>query len=298
MVNLASRHGALVLAGNTLAHNQVADSEIQELARILRNCKVPVLLLPGQLDPYSPDSPYRNRNLFGGSIHILQENVPMELEDCKFFSAPWKNPNTFSSPKIPGRTSDCANVLVACCSNHEALPQWGDFDQITLGGSMQPAQEGTTSWSGSIEPLSFDDQVGKVFFTTVGPNLQTVYQSRSVGQSRWRLFQESVKDFDALNTRLESLENPQDTVVSIRLRGSVSESRSLEISQRLEILRARFLGYTVDDATQLQLDAEEDAYDNRLLHLIRENLQGNTDMRDAVLLLRRLANQHVQSESS
>jgi hypothetical protein len=61
----------IVLAGNTLASNQVAMAQVFELAAVLATSPVPVYLVPGELDPLTEDSPYRRTETFRAPVQIV-----------------------------------------------------------------------------------------------------------------------------------------------------------------------------------------------------------------------------------
>ena len=143
---------------------------------------------------------------------------------------------------------------------------------------------GNAHWSGTPEPLNYGDTVGKVLQVSLG---SSTVSNKSVGVTRWKEVHLSVKDLPSIESKL-NLDNPAETVVKLRLEGSITESAALDLKATLAGLRPRFLHLEVLDQTHLYDDLTEDCYDNRLLTLMRQHLLRKTETKEARVKLRRL----------
>ena len=62
--------GALLIAGDFFDHGRVSDATLEAVTGALREVRAPVVILPGNHDPFMPGSPY-DRADFGASVHVL-----------------------------------------------------------------------------------------------------------------------------------------------------------------------------------------------------------------------------------
>ena len=62
----------VILAGDTFDHNRQAAWVVEEVSEVMAEAGVPIVILPGNHDPLTPDSVYR-REEFGnaGNVHVL-----------------------------------------------------------------------------------------------------------------------------------------------------------------------------------------------------------------------------------
>jgi DNA repair exonuclease SbcCD nuclease subunit len=78
VVAAARRAGAdlLLLAGDVFEHNRLPQALVDAAARLLAEAECPVVLLPGNHDPLTPDSPYRRGVAEPPHVHVLGLPAP------------------------------------------------------------------------------------------------------------------------------------------------------------------------------------------------------------------------------
>ncbi|MFC1895057.1 exonuclease SbcCD subunit D [Thermodesulfobacteriota bacterium] len=77
-VELAHEHSAdlMIIAGDLFDHNRVSGPLVGTTGALLECAAIPVVILPGNHDPYMEESIYgRNRSLFPDNVHIIREEV-------------------------------------------------------------------------------------------------------------------------------------------------------------------------------------------------------------------------------
>jgi DNA repair exonuclease SbcCD nuclease subunit len=62
----------MILAGDIFDHNRVPLAQLDKVARLLDDARVPIIILPGNHDPITPDSVYRRGGLADvPNVHVL-----------------------------------------------------------------------------------------------------------------------------------------------------------------------------------------------------------------------------------
>ena len=68
----AQQADLVILAGDTFDHNRQRARVLEEVSEVMADAGLPIVILPGNHDPLTPDSVYR-RSEFGnaGNVHVL-----------------------------------------------------------------------------------------------------------------------------------------------------------------------------------------------------------------------------------
>lgn len=68
----AEQADLVILAGDTFDHNRQGAGFLDEVSGVLAECGLPVVILPGNHDPLTPDSVYRRSGFtHTGNVHVL-----------------------------------------------------------------------------------------------------------------------------------------------------------------------------------------------------------------------------------
>ncbi len=157
LLALASRERAdfLLLAGNTLADNRIGHRDLLELVALLNTSVVPIYILPGLTDPYTPDSPYARRaDQFKPPIHILTERKPVTIAGLTLLPFPVRTRSGKQDWNV-----DCEADLGVACASPPACPQ--GLKYIAMGGNPIRVDHSHAHWSGAPEGYGFGHGVGQ-----------------------------------------------------------------------------------------------------------------------------------------
>jgi DNA repair exonuclease SbcCD nuclease subunit len=261
---------AILLSGNTLADNRISEDELIQLSEILSPSAVPVYILPGITDPYTPDSPYRTRpELFGGAIQILSRPGPLSLGSDVTL---WAYPVLLRGGQ--DQWDGGKGIAVACVPEASPLADKG-FAYLALGGRTHREEE---HWPGSPEPTGYGDLQGRVNVLSVEPSGQIRMTTQKTGQLHWSERTESAKDVRA---KLEGVANPDSTLLKLTVRGALSEADHLELEQALREARLRFFHLDITNNSTIR-ESAEDRYQNFLLQVLARNLKAQEAVDTAV----------------
>lgn len=267
LLGLAASEGVecILLAGNTLADNRLAHRDLMELLSILGTSPCPVGLLPGLTDPFTADSPYRQRpDLFPAPLHVLSERRPWTVGNTTIYPEPVLHRNV-AGPLFAGVPPE--GLGVACRPPGEALPE---LAYLAMGGSLTPASEGTARWPGTPEVLQAGLEPGAALVVTLTPGKPARVRPKPIGQLSWLSWSRTVTDPGALAAELEGLENPLTTLLDLTLEGSLSQDDWITLLDLLESRRGRFHDLRVE--RKVQLREEQRLYRNPLLAGVADRL--------------------------
>jgi DNA repair exonuclease SbcCD nuclease subunit len=295
---LARREGvdAIIIAGNLLADNRVGEETIGELTESLKASTVPVYILPGCLDPITPDSPYLKwHRLFSGPLEVLRKAEAVEIDGkgtlypCPVSTrTPRHDPTSWiltresPLPRIgivntgPDRSHGSGLRLPSDCARERGL------DCVLAGGKTCRTEKEQVFYSGSPEPLDFDDCQGEVtVMEWSGGQRQSTF--KRVASTRWVEATEEVRDIAelaSLSDRLAVQDDRLNTLLRLTLVGRLG-LESLPVLKNLEdTLRASYRHLEFRD--QVSLDLEKmPSFQNPLIKRVTENL-AETACRESV----------------
>lgn len=269
LLGLAASEGVecILLAGNTLADNRLAHRDLMELVSILGTSPCPVGLLPGLTDPFTADSPYRQRpDLFPAPLHVLSERKPWTVGKAVIYPEPVLHRNV-AGPLLDWVPAEGLRIGVACRAPGAELPE---LDYVAMGGSPTPASEGSARWPGTPEVLQAGLEPGAALVVTLAAGKPPRVRPKPVGQLTWLSWNRTVTDPAALAAELEGLENPLTTLLDLTLEGSLSQDDWITLLDLLESRRGRFHDLRVE--RRVQLRQEQPLYGNPLLAGVADRL--------------------------
>jgi hypothetical protein len=287
-ISLARRERAeaIIFAGNTLADNRISPNQLKELSATLSGSSIPVYILPGQTDPYTPDSPFRLQpGLFKPPIHILTDARPLNVQGSALRLYPFpvrsRNNNAWLPPDdwIPPRSETAEiRVGVACLPYPDrayGLQQVHarHLDYVAAGGSLVSAGTGSVRWSGTLEPATFGAPPGHALAVTIhrpggNPEVQPISTSRLT----WLDWTRAVDRVQPLTAELEAVKNPNSVLLRLTLNGALELDAVTELREATERLRARFFHLQVMNNVLLAT-AEEEPFQNPLLRAMANKLR-------------------------
>ncbi|MCE7875424.1 hypothetical protein DYH09_34365, partial [bacterium CPR1] len=202
---------AVILAGNTLADNRVTKNDLKSLARALMSSPVPVFLLPGITDPYTPDSPFRrHQELFGPPVQILHDSEPVGIPGAILYPMPVRSRREAPSFVIPPRSPDSSLRVGIACSRE--APDVLDLDYLALGGRAQHEAGERLAWPGAPESVEFGHGRGRALLVTLVEGAAPQLKSMFIGRFHWFDRELNLKSTGKLREELEGLKEPTTVV--------------------------------------------------------------------------------------
>jgi DNA repair exonuclease SbcCD nuclease subunit len=315
---LARAHAvdAVVVAGDVFDDNGVGGDTLQQTRDALEAFgDVPVILLPGNHDPATPDSALRRLDQPRAGVHVALTREPIELPGLTVFPCPLTARHEYEDPAawLPAQSGrDTVRVVVAHGGaltfgeskdapnriDVESIVQRG-YDYVALGDWHGLFQVAPRAWySGAHEGTRFKEKrPGHVLLVEVdAPGAVPRVEAIGVARSRW--LQHDVDLFDdadvgTLEAWFEALEEKSWTLIELTLRGQLSlagharlEALLADFDSRLACLRVDgdtvSVAPTPDDLTALSAEG----YLGRAIDVLQAG--GAREDTDALRLLYRL----------
>ncbi|MBI3989819.1 MAG: DNA repair exonuclease [candidate division NC10 bacterium] len=277
VVNLARERDAqfILLAGDTFEDNQVADSLVHQVLRVLSDAApLSVFILPGNHDHLGPGSIYARRPFqnLPTNVQVIRKavSIPIPGTDAVLLPAPVCQKRSALDPTahLPNSPKEgMIRIGVAHGSLRiEGKYQPDDFP-ITLDAAHRAsldylalghwhsfyAHDGRTVYPGTPEPTGFDErESGTAALVTIeGPGAVPKVERMKTGVLRWESWEEQVKEpsdpiLRTLRRRVEALPDPAKTLLRLRLKGWLGPDGKAVIEDFGAWIRARLLFLDLD----------------------------------------------------
>lgn len=280
---------AFLIAGDLFEDNQVDQSLVEEVVSLFESSSpLPILILPGNHDPYSgPDSVW-DRPIFQSAsahIHVFRDVSSFALKGGHILAAPLQQKVSTLDPSLAldEWVSALPEKEVKIGVTHGALAvpgkhQANDFpialdaasraglDYLALGHwhQWQVYDDGRIVMPGTPEPDDFgQDRAGSVALVRLGaagesPEVEPI----AVGKLRWHRMEYSLGQVEESRTRIHSLlehvgATIEHSIVRVHLTGAVEdevrEGEKKWLSQKL----AGVFALQIRDDSQTRLSAAE-----------------------------------------
>jgi DNA repair protein SbcD/Mre11 len=286
----------VLIAGDLFEHDRVTPDTIELLKQQFEGLgAIPVLISPGNHDPYTHGSPYHDEP-WPENVHLFREEEfrSIEFPDLGVrvtgygFNRANLAERTFA--RLPALSPDLVNIVLAHGSDVTHAPagkmQYAPFAIAELAGKnvrycalghyhqqhrLPNAIDQTEAWYAGIpEGRGWDEEgsCGYLLGTIEGEQVQV--QSRVSGQYPLRTL---VIDCDGFSTREQIVEAlsaergrhfDSNTILRIRLTGTVDPRMDLSIPELTERLSGEVLHAVWDDQTQPALDFQTIACEKTL----------------------------------
>ena len=236
---------ALFLLGNTLADNRISHHDIHEVANTLSRSEVPVYVLPGSKDPYTPDSPYRYMgDGFTGKVSILGRSKPFKIEGYTFYPCPVRSRDQqFESDFDLIKTTPEENsvALVSHVDDPmnfplEALDK--GLSGALCGGQFESFAKGNILTAGCSENTDFDQPDASVGLVDIDGPIFTL-QPKKMNRIIWQEFEYHSAALQSFPDDIGKLSNLDSTLLKVKVRGDLPVEDFLEVEAILEQVEER-----------------------------------------------------------
>ena len=274
VVAAARERGAefILIAGDTFEDNGVERALIQKVADILGSSPVPVYLIPGNHDPLTPGSVWEHPAWKSmEQVHVLREEKPVDIPGGILYPCPVKDKRSRKDPTAWIPSADASTVRIGLAHGsvegiQQAEPDHpiardaaarAGLDYLALGHwhstATYPAPDGFVrmAYSGTHETTSFGERdSGNVLVVEIaGPGASPLVTPVRSGGLTWSVIEKDIRDpGDLLRVHqdIESQDNPESTLLELRLKGLLAAAERGEIARIEEILESRFLYHRID----------------------------------------------------
>jgi len=276
VIEAVREHGAefLLVAGDIFEDNGVERGLIQKVADILGNCSVPVYIIPGNHDPLTPGSVWEHpawRSV--ETVFVLREEKPVDIPGGVLYPCPVKDKHSRKDPTEWISTEDKKTIRVGMAHGTvEGVPQdepdhpisrhvfkRSGIDYMALGHwhstAYYPEPDGAVrmAYSGTHETTGFGERdSGNILIVDIpAPGSAPVITPVQTHRLIWKTIDKELLhtgDLVSLRREIESQENPELMLISLRLKGLLVAEDQDEIARIREILDSRFLFGVVDSS--------------------------------------------------
>ncbi len=274
VIQAAEAQGAefILLAGDTFEDNGVDRVLVQKTADILGKSAVPVYIIPGNHDPLVPGSVW-DHPVWGEQqkIRVLKAPEPLEIPGGTLYPCPVLEKHSRKDPTawIDATRTDGLKIGMAH-GTVEGMPQVAPdhpiprdaalrtgLDYLALGHWHSTASyedpPGTIrmAYSGTHETTRFGERdSGNVLVVEItGPGAPPTITPLRTGSLAWLTLDEEIGREGALarvRSLVEQAENPDETLIEVRLSGLLPGSVGPELGRLKEVLESRFLYHRLD----------------------------------------------------
>lgn len=276
VIEAAKDHGAefVLIAGDTFEDNGVEHGLIQKVADILRSCPVPVYVIPGNHDPLTPGSVWEHPAWKSmENVYVLREEKPVDIRGGVLYPCPVTDKHSRKDPTLWISPEETQIIRIGMAHGSvEGVPQSepdhpiardtaarSGLDYLALGHwhstALYSAADGAThmAYSGTHETTGFSERdSGNILVVDIpAPGAVPVITPVRTGNLKWKIIEKDILhsgDLASVRKEIESQENPELTLVQLRLKGLLATDDRDEIYRIDEILDSRFLSGRVDSS--------------------------------------------------
>lgn len=271
LAEIAREHAvdAVVVAGDVFDDNGVGADSIQQARDALRTFgDIPIVLLPGNHDPATPDSALARLGELPGAVHVATAREAIRLAAGEIYPCPLTARHTYEDPAdwLP-ELSDraCVRIVVA----HGGALQFGEeteapnrldvdralargYDYVALGDWHGTFEVNARAWyAGAPEATRFKEKrPGNALLVEIAePGSTPTVEIVPVARTQWLTEEVELAgddDIDRLAEQLDALPEKSWTLLELTLRGQLSlagRARLDELiedyTERLALLRVR-----------------------------------------------------------
>jgi DNA repair exonuclease SbcCD nuclease subunit len=322
---------AVLVAGDVFDDNGVGADTVQQARDALGAFgDLPVILLPGNHDPGTPDSALSRlagagrtagAPLLGANVQVALQREPIVLPGLTIYPCPLTARHDFEDPArwLPsGPAADCINVVLA----HGGARDFGEadvaqpnridveailargYDYVALGDWHGLYEVAPRAWySGAPEATRFKEKLpGYALLVEIdAPGATPRITPLPVARTRWltravELFEDA--DLDALEAWFEGLEEKSWTLVEMSVRGQLSLAGHARLDGLLEDFAGRLAALRTDTSSVSAAPSPADlatlaaeGYLGRAIEALREGTGANDT--EALRLLYRLMQENA-----
>lgn len=302
----------MLIAGDTFEDNGVSRVLVQKTADILADFNAPVYIIPGNHDPFLPGSVWTHpvwESL--SNVHLLLEEKPAEIPGGLLYPCPvfekhsGKDPTAWIQASeaqcikiglahgtvegIPTDETDYPiprNVPTRVKLDYTALGHW--HSTATYEGEDEAVR---MAYSGTHEPTQFGERDSGNALIVEIPSFgaKPLVTPMRTGALKWVTLDDELIHFGEvtqLRQQIESMDEPESTLLNIRIAGLLAVEEQEEIARIHEIAASRFL-FNQIDTSRIRPAPEDENWVTQLPTGI---------IRDTGMRLRELSDPHFQGE--
>lgn len=270
----AHKFGAqfIVVAGDVFEHHGIRPETVRKAFDALSEIRLPVYLLPGNHDPYTPDAIYLSRlwqRECPANVFVLGSREPVVLDGAALLPCPLFERHSFEDASEHLHPSfgpaDCVRIGVAHGAVREVLqgllgsaeedfnnPLPADLaerarlDYVALGDWHSYFRvNARTHYSGTHEPTRFKEvNPGNILLVSIsGQGATPDVMVENVGTHRFlqkEFLLNGNDDVAALDTYLEGITAKTTTLIELDLKGALEMPARVRLETLLDRTRDRF----------------------------------------------------------
>ena len=275
VVETAQTHSAqfILVAGDTFEDNGVDRILVQKAADVLAASNIPVFIIPGNHDPFTPGSVWEHPAWKSAeNVQVLYEKQPVEIPGGLLYPCPIWEKHSGKDPTAWIHAAEATGIKLGMAHGtvegvQQEEPDYpiprnaalrSGLDYLALGHwhstAIYSGGDGVArmAYSGTHETTKFEERdSGNILIvdipsTGAAPVITTVH----TGGLTWRALEADIRDRgDLLRLReeIEDIENPSSVLIKLCISGLLSAEDRGEFVYIGEILSSRFLYSHVDD---------------------------------------------------
>jgi DNA repair exonuclease SbcCD nuclease subunit len=281
----------IAVCGDAFESNQVERKTVARALEALKEIPVPVYILPGNHDPLNEVSVYRS-SVFTqekpAHVHLIDNSTAIQINDgVELVGAPWLSKRMVVNPfdEMIGAIEPTAGVTriilahgivdvftpkkddpgVLAMENLELAINNRKASFIALGDrhSYTKVGSGERIWySGTPEVTDFvEDEAGYALVVELDGDKEII---KPIHVGQWKFIEKphvdinTDEDIHTLRKTLEALEQKEQTVIKLKLVGSISLSQESILQKSLETVRQVFGSFQLKDDELLVLPDDTD----------------------------------------
>ena len=270
VVEAASGLDFILIAGDTFEDNGVDRLFVQKVADILAAFGGPVYIIPGNHDPLVPGSVW-DHPAWGKNISILREPKPINIPGGVLFPCPAREKHSRKDPTDWIDGSGAKKIKIGLAHGTvEGVPQQepdypiprdaatrAGLDYLALGHwhstatFPDPDDAIRMAYSGTHETTKFGERnSGNILLVEIEkPGSAPQITPVKTGGLEWVSLDEEILqagDISKIRQRIEVLDHPSTTLLSILVSGLLPMSDCAELTRLKEIIKSRFLFNSID----------------------------------------------------
>jgi len=273
----------VLIVGDLFENNAVSRDVVEQALTLFDKVQIPIYILPGNHDPFEPDSVYIQRVWLTApdNVKVLTERKPMKLDelDTILYPCPITQKRSRLDPTdwIPKEKENIEEIHIGIAHGTldiglTAEPNFpinpdrveessldylalGDWHSLFIHRDRAGAQR--TIYPGTPEATNFDEiDPGHVVSVEINKGEEPKIKLENCGQLRWMKWEdehiESRQDLEALAQKVRNLEKRDRTLLKLILKGVVDT----EVYNMIEELKssAKDLRYIEVDTSGLHLE--------------------------------------------
>ncbi|MFB3786650.1 MAG: exonuclease SbcCD subunit D [bacterium] len=263
----------VLVAGDVFEDNGVDRVLIQKVADRMNQFPAPVYVIPGNHDPLVPGSVWEHPAWKSASnVHVLRDTQAVEVPGGVLYPCPCREKSYFQDPtkwikdRDPSRTAvGMAHGTVEGIQTEPDYPIPRDaaaragLDYLALGHwhsfASFPSPDGALrmAYSGTPETTKFGerDSGNALIVEIAAPGAVPALTPVRAGRLTWEVLEKDLRqkgELAELRARIETMEQPETTLLEIRLAGLLHGEEREELTRIREIVLSRFLYGNLDQS--------------------------------------------------